>query len=304
MKDAATNEPAPAKEGVRPAVFVVIGILTLIWGTTYFVLKEGLEDLPPFTSVAVRFFLASVIFTVLSALYAEREGGERPTKRLAVVQGVLNLAVPYACVYWSETILPSGIVSVLWGAFPMFVATVASFLLPDERLRGRQWLGLLVGVLGLFVLFRTDFAEMGPDSVRAGLIVLIAPLAASFGQVLVKRDGAKVSSLRLNVGGMWVATTLLVLLSLWQERGAPIAWTPRAIFSVAYLVLLGTVVTFGLYFWALRHAPAYMLSLVAYTTPVVALTVGAVLGGETVTGWTIGGMLLILSGVTLVLRRR
>lgn len=302
-----TPSPAPVEQTgpqVRPAVFVVIGVLTLIWGTTYFVLAEGLRDLPPFTSVAVRFLFAAAIFAALAAAFGRREGGRAPGLRLALVQGVFNLAVPYAVVYWSETILPSGIVSVLWGVFPMFVAVVSAALLPSERLGRKQWLGLLLGVAGLLVLFRTDFRDLGPESVRAGLVVLIAPGAASIGQVLVKRAGSGVSSLRLNAGGMWVAALVLCALALGLERDASVTWTPRAIASVVYLVLFGTVVTFGLYFWALRHAPAYLLSLVAYTTPVIALTVGAVLGDEPVTAWTLTGMGLILSGVTLVLRRR
>ena len=296
--------PAAAPDPVRPAVFVVIGVLTLIWGTTYFVLREGLNDLPPFTSVAVRFALAALIFSALAGAFAAREGGRRPSKRLVAIQGIFNLAVPYAVVYWSETILPSGIVSVLWGVFPLCVALVSAGLLPQERLGPKQWAGLFLGVVGLLILFRTDFSHMESGAVLAGLVVLIAPVSSSIGQVLIKRDGKDVSSLHLNAGGIRVAALLLVILALATERQAEVHWTPRAILSVAYLTLFGTVVTFGLYFWALRHSPAVLLSLIAYTTPPIALTVGALLGGETVTWWTIAGMGLILSGVTLVLKRR
>lgn len=304
MSSSNTRDQPEAEKKVRPAVFVVIGVLTVIWGTTYFVLREGLNDLPPITSVAVRFVLAALLFSAIAHRFAAREGGERPTKRLVAIQGTFNLAIPYAVVYWSETILPSGIVSVLWGVFPMCVAIVSAGLLPEERLGRRQWAGLLLGVMGLVVLFRTDFAHMGPEAIMAGFAVLIAPAAASIGQVLIKRDAGNVSSLHLNAGGIRFAAFALVLLALATERHATVSWTPRALFSVAYLTIFGTVVTFGLYFWALRHSPAVLLSLVAYTTPVIALTVGALVGGETVTAWTIGGMALILSGVTLVLKRR
>ena len=81
-------------------------------------------------------------------------------------------------------------------------------------------------------------------------------------------------------------------------------WTPRAIFSIAYLAVAGTVVTFGLYFWLLRFAPASSLSLIAYVTPAVALVLGWGFGGESITAFTLAGAVLILIGVTLAAKRR
>jgi EamA domain-containing membrane protein RarD len=77
-----------------------------------------------------------------------------------------------------------------------------------------------------------------------------------------------------------------------------------AIASVLYLSLAGTVVTFSLYFWLLRHVAANRMSLIAYVTPVVALLLGGLVGREPITGWTLAGTGLVLAGVGLVVRRR
>lgn len=282
----------------------VIGLLSTIWGSTYFVIRAGLEDLPPFTGAAVRFAIACAIMTVLARLLASREGGGRPPWSLSLAMGLCNFGVSYGIVYWSETILPSGLVSVLWAVFPMMMAVCGHLFVPGERLRLRQWIGFLVGFGGVVLLFYTDVAAVGPQAIQAGLVLLLSPLLSALGQTHVKRHGAAVSSLLLNRNGMAIGALVLATAALLTERDAPVQWTAQAMASVLYLAVIGTSVTFGLYFWALRYAPSYRLSLISYLTPVLALTVGAVAGGEPVGPETIAGVALILAGVGLVMLKR
>nr|AYM53862.1 transmembrane protein [Kofleria flava] len=279
----------------------VVGLLSTIWGSTYFVIRAGLEHLPPFTSAAVRFTIACAIMTVLARLLASREGGDRPPWSLSLTMGLLNFGISYGIVYWSETILPSGLVSVLWAVFPMMMAVCGHLFVPGERLRPRQWLGFLVGFGGMVLLFSTDVAAVGPQAIPAGLVLLLSPLLSALGQTQIKRHGAGVSSLLLNRNAMAIGALVLAGAALIGERDAPAQWTTQAVASVLYLAVIGTSVTFGLYYWALRYAPAYRMSLTSYLSPVLALTVGAVAGGEPVGPETIAGVALILAGVGLVM---
>lgn len=304
-----SNAAAPAASpGPAPwLINTVIAVLALIWGSTYFVIRAGLEDLPPFTGAGVRFAVACLVMAVVAHFLGRREGGRAPSPSLSVAMGVCNFSVNYGIVYWSETILPSGLVSVLWAIFPMLVAICAHFFLPGERLGTRQWSGFAVGFAGIVLLFSTDLRAIGPAAIPAGLVLLLSPAISAVGQTWVKRTGKDVSSLLLNRNGMVVGAVLLLAAAFLFERDAPVRWTAQAMGSVAYLALVGTVVTFGLYFWALRHAPAYRMSVIAYLTPALALTVGAVLGSEPVHLHTLGGVALILGGVALVMangRRR
>ncbi|HZL99339.1 MAG TPA: EamA family transporter, partial [Planctomycetota bacterium] len=213
----------------------------------------------------------------------------------------------YALVYWRETVLPSGLVAVPWAAHPMLLGCFSAWLLPSERLVGRQWLGLAAGFLGIVLLFITDLAGLGPGAVPAGLLLLGSAAVAAVGNLLIKRDGAGTSSVLLNRNGFALGGALLGLLALATETGAgtraPV-WSPAAIGSVLYLSLVGSVLAFGLYFWLLRHAPAYELGLIAYVTPVVALLLGATVGDETL-GWErLLGTACVLGGVALVLAGR
>lgn len=282
----------------------VIALLSIIWGSTYFVIRAGLEDLPPFTGAAVRFTIACAIMAVLARLLASREGGGKPPWSLSLAMGLCNFGASYGIVYWSETILPSGLVSVLWAVFPMMLAVCAHWFVPGERLDLRRWLGFLTGFGGVVLLFYTDIADVSPQAIPAGLVVLLAPLLSSIGQTHVKRHGAAVSSLLLNRNGMAIGALVLAIAALASERDAPVQWTAQAVASVLYLAVIGTCVTFGLYYWALRYAPVYRLGLISYLTPVLALSVGAVAGGEPVGPETFFGVALILAGVALVMFKR
>ena len=136
----------------RPSKFAVnasIALLCLLWGSTWIVIQAGLRDLPPVTSGGARFVVAGAAMCVLAALLGKREGGAKPPAWLWITLGLCNFAVSYGIVYRTETLLPSGLVSLLWGVFPMLMALSSHFFLPGERLHGAQWLGFVVGLLGL-----------------------------------------------------------------------------------------------------------------------------------------------------------
>jgi drug/metabolite transporter (DMT)-like permease len=211
--------------------------------------------------------------------------------------------VSYGLVYSAETVIPSGLTSVLWAVFPMMTALLAHVWLPGERLRARQWLGFSVGLLGVAVLFATDLRNIGPSALAAGGLLLLSPLSAAAGQVLVKRHGKSISASLLNRDGMLVGAAGLWLVALPLERQSTAVLSPHALGSVAYLAIVGTVVSFGIYYWLLRYVAASRLSLIAYVTPAIALWLGWAVGDEPLAQSTLAGSALILLGIALALRR-
>ncbi|MBK7643239.1 MAG: DMT family transporter [Planctomycetes bacterium] len=278
-----------------------ITLMCLIWGSTWFVIRVGLRDLPPFQSAAVRFAIAAAVMTLVAHFARKREGGTAPPFWLSFALGTLNFAASYAFVYWSETRIPSALACVLWSVYPLMMAASGHLFLAHERLRARQWLGFVLGFVGVGLLFLTDLPAISSEAIVGGCVLLGSPLVATVGTTLVKKHGGGTSSLLLNRNGMWIGALTLALLSFGCERDAPAHWTPGAIASVAYLALAGTAFTFGIYFWLLRHTSAYRMSLISYATPPVAIAIGAFIGDEPITGWTIGGMAAILGGVLLVM---
>lgn len=281
----------------------LVALLCAVWGSTWIVIRGGLRDLPPFTSAAARFTLAALVMTAVAGPIARREGGNRPKAWLWGVSGLANFATSYGVVYWCETRLPSGLVAVLWGVFPVLMALASHWLL-GERLRRGSWLGFVLGFAGLVVLFRNDVASLGSGATGAALVLFVSPVVSVVGTTVVKRYGAGSSSVLMNRNAMWVGALVLTGLALVTERDAAQHWTPAALGSVAYLALCGTAFTFGVYFWLLRYADAHKLALIAYVTPVIALTLGWSVGGEALRASTVVGTALVLSAVVLVARPR
>lgn len=300
-----TPRETPRNRESTPSWAVVgsLSVLCLIWGSTWLVIAEGLEDLPPFTSAALRFLTAGILFALIAPRLHRREGGLRPGLGLVCTQGLLNFALPYGVLYWCEQTLPSGLVSVLWAIYPTLVAVLTPWILPHERAGGRQWLGLMIGFLGVAVLFRTDLGSLGPRAWGTAMLLMVSPISSAFGSLLIKARGSACSSVLLNRDGMLLGGVLLSLVAWTTERGAEFHWSPRALGSIAYLAVFGTVVTFGLYFWLLRSTRANGMALIAYVTPGVALLLGTTLGGEAIHLSTCLGLVGILGGVAVAQRR-
>lgn len=297
------------RDGKEPSLALSYGlmaVLCLLWGSTWLVIKWGLRDVPPFAGASARFVVAFLVMAALTAWLRRREGGDRPPWGVVLAQGLCQFVLNYALVYRSETILPSGLVSVLWSVFPLMMAFAGHFVTRTELLRPRQWLGFAVAFGGIVSLFLTDVAAISREAVWMGLLLLLAPLSVAYSTTLIKVRAQSSSSLLLNRDSILVGALGLALLSLLFERPSSAVWSGAAVFSVLYLAIPGTVMTFGVYLWLLRYVPAYRLSLTAYITPVVALLLGSAVGQEPLRASTLAGTALVLSGValTLVARRK
>lgn len=290
--------------GPRPGVAnLLVAVLCLIWGSTWFVIAIGLETLPPFTSAGVRFACATVGMAIVASLLRRREGGDAPPLWLALVMGISQFSVSYGIVYWAEVRLPSGLVCVLWSTYPLMIAVAGHWFLDGERLRPIQGVGFLVGFGGVALMYATDLSAMGPDKMIAAAVLLLSPLTVCVGTVVIKKHGTQYNSMLLNRNGMAVGALLLVAAALLTERDARAEWTATAIGTIAYLSLIGSVASFGIYFWLMRYDSATRLSIVAYVTPGVALALGAIFRGEQFGALTLTGTGLILFGVWLAGRR-
>ena len=290
---------APSHAVPRWLVITLIGLCCSIWGSTWLVIRHGLQDVPPFTAAAIRFVVAAPVMALVAAALSKKEGGNAPPAWLSFTMGTLNVGTSFGVVYWAEQFLPSGLASILWGVFPILMAISSHFFLAGERLTSRHLFGFPLGLAGVVLLFATDIRGIGPDAVRGACVLLVSPLVVAIGTTLVKRHGARVSSLLLNRNAIVVGAVWLSLLAVTFERDRALRFTPGAIGSIVYLALFGTVVTFGVYYWLLRHVKAYRMSMIPYVTPAIATVLGALIDHDPI-GWTtLAGMGCILCGIAL-----
>lgn len=280
-------------------------LLTLVWGTTWAAIRIGLASMPPFTSVAIRFAIATVILLAIAKALKVPLGTEPHEKTLWFLNGALFFSVSYGVVYWSEQYVPSGLAAILFATFPLLVTLFAHLFLPGEPFRFRAGLGTLVAFAGIVVIFSEDLAKIGgPKTERAAAVLLLSPLVSALSSVAVKKWGAKIHPISLAAMPMAIATVVLTSLALTFERDRSIVWSRAAIGSLAYLSVFGSAMTFTLYYWLLRHVRASHVSLIAYATPVIAVLTGVLFLDEPLTSRVVLGGALVIAGVAFTAKSR
>lgn len=280
-----------------------ITVLCVVWGSTWYGIRICLEEQPPLTSAAVRFLVAALAMAAVAPWLQRRERAPAPPTWLWCVSGLTNFAGGYAILYVAELVVPSGPAAVLWGIFPLLMA-VSGVLFLDERLHRQQVIGTLVAFFGIVTVFGGGLGDIDSGNLGYSLLLLCSPFVACTGTTLVKKYGSRSSSVILNRNGMLFGAALLFLLAFAFERPLDTAWTPRGIAALGYLALLGTTMTFGVYFWLLRTTPASKLALITYVTPVVAMLLGALVGDGTIDTEAWIGTALVVLGIVLVVTRR
>ena len=261
--------------------------------------------MPPFTSVAVRFAIATAILLAIAKALKVRLGAEPHEKTLWLVNGALFFSVSYGVVYWSEQYVPSGLAAILFATFPLLVTLFAHLLLPGEPFRVRAGFGTLVAFAGIVVIFSEDLAKIGgPKTEIAAGVLLLSPLVSALSSVAVKKWGGKIHPISLAAMPMAIATIVMTGLALTYERQRPVVWSQAAIGSLIYLSVFGSAMTFTLYYWLLRHVRASHVALIAYATPVIAVITGVLFLHEPLTSRVLMGGGLVIAGVAFTAKSR
>lgn len=296
--------PVPLEPPAAWRIAGTIAILTLIWGTTWAVIRVGLEGIPPFTGVALRFAIAAIVVWALARRRGVRFGGRPYERRLWWINGLLSFATSYTVVYWCEQWVPSGLTAVLFATFPLFVAVLAPVALPGERLTAKGVIGTVIGFVGVAVIFSEDFTLLGGREVAiAAAVMLLSPVVSAVANVAVKRWGSGIPPSSITAIPMAIGAGCAGVLALVLERGRSVTFDPRSVSALVYLAIAGSAVTFSLYYWLLRHIAATRLSLITYGIPVVAVLLGTVFLDEPLTARMVAGGMLVLFGVGFALRR-
>jgi drug/metabolite transporter (DMT)-like permease len=284
---------------------VVWLVLCAIWGSTWLFIKIGLQDLPPISFAGLRFVLASLILVALAAARGSRFPRRRSDWTLLLVAGVLGFACNYGLLFWGEQHVSSGLAALLQATIPAFGLVFAHLVLPGERMTPLKVSGVLLGVLGVGVIFSNQFEVADPLALRGSLAIVAGGICIAYANVLVKARGGHLDAAVLSAGQMIFGLVPLVVVG-WAVEGSPFAfhWTLRAVVSLLYLTIVGSVIAFLLYFWLVKHMAVTTTMLIALVTPVIAVLLGLIVLDERLTWRTLAGGLLIVSGIGAVVFRR
>ena len=267
----------------RPRLaWVAWGTICVVWGTTYVAIKIALATIPPFLMGGLRYIAAGLLLGGLAVLRGYRLPPAGQWGTLAVL-GFLMLLMGNGGVVWGSQHLPSGLVAVLVGMSPFWMTGVDALMRDGKQLFARQWIGLTVGLAGITTLVWPDITAGGGSgrNFLFGVIALqLACAGWAVGSAYTRRHvmpghifGA--AAVQMATGGvfMLIAGTLV---GEWSR----ISFNPATTMAFVYLVVLGSVIGFAAYSYALQHLDVAIVSLYTYINPVIAVALGTVVLGE------------------------
>ncbi len=288
---------------MRGRVLFLYSLCCLIWGSTWLVIKIGLADFPPFEFAALRMGIACAVLAPISFRAGFPSLSAREWRAVAF-SGILQIGFSYAFIFAAEAKIDSGLTAILFASFPIWVGLFAHALLPGEPLTRANLTAALFGLFGVAVL---EFPALrgllrGGSLGWTAFFPAASAVSSALSNVWIKRHLSRVSPAVNLWGQTLVGSLFLLFLSFSFERHARILWTPKAVASLLYLSIPGTVVAFLALLWLIPRVPMSTIGVIPLIDTLIAVLLGVVVLAEPF-GWRIFfGGLLILGGAALAVR--
>lgn len=272
----------------------------ILWGTTYLAIRIGVEEWPPMIFAGFRWLLAGIMLIAFLKAKGYKMPGVKDFLNVSIM-GILLLGFGNGLVVYGEMSVPSGLAALLITTVPFWIVGIESVMPHGIRLNLRVLSGLVIGLLGVAVIFGTDLNALTDPSYLRGIIsLLVAVFLWALGTLYSKYRRVSVAALTSAAFQMLVAGVLqsAIGLILGEQHGLSIGF--HGWMAFAYLVIFGSLFGYTSYIYAVSHLPVSFVSTYAYINPVIALILGWIVLGERLDISTVLSAVIIFAGVALV----
>ncbi|WP_297803457.1 EamA family transporter [uncultured Brevundimonas sp.] len=301
-----TVQPLPQETKVQTlwAAYGSVAICALVWGTTWYAITFQLGAADAAVSVVLRFGIAAIGLAIVSMLAKQSLKLNRKQHLASMGQGAFAFAVSYYFVYAAEERVASAVVAIIFAALT-FVNLGLFRILSGQKASLGAWGGALLGVLGVAVLSWGELVggNLGDRALVGIVFGFIAVLASATGNWFAWRGqlaGAPV--LPATAWAMAYGTALLAIYAVVSGRSWHVEWSGSYILSLLYLSLVGSVLTFGLYFSLARSKGYALAAYISALTPPIAMLVSVVFEGARFGLMALAGLALVLAGQIFIAR--
>ena len=280
-------------------------VLGTLWGSSYLFIKITVAEVPALTLVSGRLVAASIAMWIILRILGIPLPRDGKTWRAYVMLGLFGAAVPYTLITWGEQYIPSGLASLLQSTTPIFALLLALLWTSDERIAVGKVAGVLLGFLGVLLLMlpdlRAGLANVGTRSALLGQLAVVgSSLCYAWTAIYARRHVQDQHPLTSAAGQLTMGALFTLLAALLTSSPFPRSLSPQAWASWAGLIVLGTILAYGIYFTLIQRGGATFATTVTYIIPVNGLLLGALVLGESLGLTVLVSLALILSGVLLV----
>lgn len=273
--------------------WLLMALLAALWGASYLFIKVGLEDgVHPMFIVFARIALGAIVLVPL----ALRSGGLHDMRALAgpiLFLAIVQVVLPFALITYGEQHIASALTGILVSSAPIFTALIAARFDDDERPHGIATAGVVMGIVGVVLLFGVDLSG-DSQALAGGLMVLLASAGYAVGSLFLKHRLRGAPPVGVAASTMLAAT--IVLLPFVPFTLPSHGLELQTVGALLALGAGGTGIAFAIYFTLITEIGPGRASLVAYIAPGFAVFYGVTLLGESLTLGAILGLILILAG--------
>nr|WP_196827552.1 EamA family transporter [Flavobacterium sp. CG_9.1] len=254
--------------------------VSFFWGTTWIASKEGVKHMPALQLVAIRQFLGGFLY-ISYFLFKKAPWPKGKQWKTIIILSILNFVLSNGLSTWGVKYISSGLGAIIAAIVPLWIVIITFFR--GERLSKLSVVGLIISFGGVCVIFYDHLSDFLIPSFRFGIIIsLISTLTWAFGTLYTKNKAATFNpyfSLGLQ---MFLSSILIFAYTGATGISVPLSEIPAiSWWSIAYLVLFGSILTFIAFIYVLQNLPAAVSTVYSYINPIVAVLLGALIFGET-----------------------
>jgi drug/metabolite transporter (DMT)-like permease len=277
--------------------WLLLGLLSILWGGSFFFNGVVLKELPPFTLVLLRVALAALMLLPLLRFYRIRFPIGLAGWKPFIAIGLFNNVLPFSLIVVGQTYIPSGLASILNATTPLFTVAVMTAA-GEEKLQARRIAGVIVGLIGVIILHGLGL-ERGQG--LGILLCLLAALSYGVSALVARRLPSEVPPLGAATFQMLVSAAMMIVVAGVVERPWRLPMPGATTwFAVIGLAALSTALAYIVFFQILRRSGATNVMLVTLLIPVTAILLGVLVLGEMISLRDIAGALVIGSALLLI----
>lgn len=283
-------------------VILAFGLVYLFWGSTYLAIDVAVQTIPPALMCGLRFSIAGVVMLAVCAATGRRIFYSPRQIALAAVVGLLLLMGGNLTLSYAELSVSSGLAALIIAITPLWFLVLDSLLLGDHHIATRGKAGLVLGIIGLFVLVwpQLQAGTLGRRELWASISLIGGSFSWALGSVLSKRWQSGMDVFSATGWQVCAAGAGNFIFALFNGDLSRVTWTPRGVGAVLYLVVCGSWIGYTAYIWLLEHVPTSKVSTYAYVNPVVAVFLGWLILHERVDRFILTGSAIVVLSVILV----
>lgn len=292
----------PAQRPSRWMVILAFGLVYLFWGSTYLAIDIAVQTIPPALMCGLRFLVAGIVMLAVCAAMGRKVLYTPRQIALAAIVGLLLLMGGNLTLSYAELAVSSGLAALIIAITPLWFLVLDSLLLGDHHISRRGKAGLLLGIVGLFVLVwpQLKAGTLGHRELWASISLIAGSFSWALGSVLSKRWQSGMDVFSATAWQVIAAGVGNSIFGLFNGDLARVTWTSRSLGAVAYLVVCGSWIGYNAYIWLLEHVPTSKVSTYAYVNPVVAVFLGWLILHEKVDRFILAGSAIVVLSVILV----